>query len=109
MFDIGLAELMVLFVVAMFIFGPDKLPKIAADAGRMVRTLRRMAADARADLKEHLGPELADLDVRDLNPRKAVQRMVWDDDEPNGARPSSATSSPPVRPGERPPYDADAT
>lgn len=114
MFDIGFGELLMLFVVGMFVFGPDKLPKIAADMGRMLRQVRRMAAQARSDLKEHLGPEIGDLDVRDLNPRRAVQRMVWDDDddEPNGTRPSATSSpqsQPPVTPGERPPYDADAT
>ena len=37
MFDVGLPELAVLLIAAVFIFGPDKLPDLARQAGRMVR------------------------------------------------------------------------
>lgn len=112
MFDIGAAELLTLGVVAMFVFGPDKLPKIAADAGRMVRQLRRMAQDARSDLRGHLGPEFDDMDLRDLNPRRAVSRALWEDDDAEDDRRPRPTERPAPRQvadGERPPYDADAT
>ncbi|MGH8869264.1 MAG: sec-independent translocase [Actinomycetes bacterium] len=106
--DIGLGEILALGVVAMFVFGPDKLPKIAADAGRMVRQLRRMATDARSDLSEHLGSDFSDLDLRDLNPRRAVSRAIFEDErDDRDQRPARRPA--PVEPGERPPYDADAT
>ena len=37
MFDIGLPELMVIFVVAVIVFGPDRLPDFARQSGRFVR------------------------------------------------------------------------
>ena len=40
MFDLSLPKLLVLAVIALVVFGPDELPKIAAQAGRALRDLR---------------------------------------------------------------------
>jgi sec-independent protein translocase protein TatB len=39
-FGIGLPELMVIMVVAVVVFGPDRLPEFARQAGRLVRQVR---------------------------------------------------------------------
>ena len=80
MFNIGPWEFVVLAAVALIVLGPDKLPDYARDAARMLRTLRDMATGARQQLREELGPEFADVDLRSLNPRTAVQRAVFGDD-----------------------------
>jgi sec-independent protein translocase protein TatB len=107
MFDhVGWAELVVLAVVGLVVLGPDRLPKAAADAARMLRQLRALARNATQDLKAELGPEMADLDLASLHPRRIVQSALWDDDEPV---PAGRVGTAPLEPGERPPYDADAT
>jgi sec-independent protein translocase protein TatB len=106
--NLGWGELVVLFLVAMFVFGPERLPKVAADAGRMLRQLRKMAKGATEDLRAELGPELADLDLASLNPRTFVAKHLLSDDEDEEERPSLAAYRP-LAPGERPPYDVDAT
>ena len=70
-------------VIALLIFGPDRLPGLVQDAARLLREVRKMATGARADLKESLGPELADLNISDLDPRSFVKRNLLDpiDDE----------------------------
>ena len=75
-FDIGLGELIGLAVVALIVLGPEKLPKYAADAARMLRTVRRMANDARTEVAKELGPELTGLG--DLNPRSLVRKHLLD-------------------------------
>src|SRR3954469_5452405 len=70
-------------LVGLIVLGPDKLPGLAKDAGRLLRTLRDLATGARQQLREELGPEFADLDLRNLNPRTAVQRAVFGDDVPD--------------------------
>jgi len=84
-FDIGFFEFVALAVLALLIFGPDKLPKVAADAARMLRELRGMASGAKRELTEALGPEITELkDLGDLNPRTFVKKNflgVLDDDE----------------------------
>src|SRR5437868_14858494 len=83
MFNIGPMELLVLAVVGLIVLGPDRLPGLARDAARMLRSLREMATGARQQLKDELGPEFADVDLRNLNPRTAVQRAVFGDDVPD--------------------------
>ena len=79
MFDLSLTKLLALAVLALIIFGPHELPKIASQAGRALRDLRRIAEGAKADLREGLGPEFQDFDFEDLNPRRFVQKHLLDD------------------------------
>ncbi|HTU08768.1 MAG TPA: sec-independent translocase [Trebonia sp.] len=79
MFDLSFTKLLVLAVIALVVFGPKELPKIAAQAGRALRDLRRIAEGAKADLKEGLGPEFQDFDFDDLNPRRFVQKHLLDE------------------------------
>ena len=83
MFNIGPVELVVLAIVGLIVLGPDRLPGLARDAARMLRTLRELATGARQQLKDELGPEFADVDLRNLNPRTAVQRAVFGEDVPD--------------------------
>ena len=43
MFDLSLTKILVLAVIALIVFGPNELPKVASQAGRMLRVLRRIA------------------------------------------------------------------
>ena len=79
MFDLSLTKLLVLAVVALIIFGPHELPKMASQAGRALRDLRKIAEGAKADLREGLGPEFQDFDFDDLNPRRFMQKHLLDD------------------------------
>ena len=122
MFDLSFVKIAVLAVIALVVFGPDQLPKMAAQAGRALRDVRRMAENARADLQQHLPDELQDFDVADLNPKHFVRKHLLD--EVNGFGTSSAetaaatgtaglaatvTAEPALLPGEHPPYDDEAT
>lgn len=126
LFDVGLPEILVILVGALFIFGPDRLPKAAAQAARTLRELRGMAAGARSDLGDALGPELSDLtmNLRDLDPRTAISRALLDDASapvervkpqvsgprvqgPTSAASTTGQTSPPA--GQTPRFDADAT
>ncbi|MFG2076755.1 sec-independent protein translocase protein TatB [Nonomuraea maritima] len=115
MFGLGWAEIGALIVIALLVFGPDKLPQVAAQAGRTLRNLRRMANNARDDLRAGLGPEFSNFDPADLNPRTFVQKHIlsevedsWDDKE---LAPATAQAPPPEQLGygEIPPYDSEAT
>ena len=119
MFDLNISKLLILAVLALIIFGPNELPKIARQAGQALRDLRKIAEGAKNDLREGLGPEFADFEIEDLNPKRFVQKHLFDDmngnSGPNG-RPTATTATAPNRSngtplayGERPPYDIDAT
>src|SRR3954469_1374443 len=107
---VGWLELVVLAVVGVVVLGPERLPKAAADAARLLRQLRAMARDATADLKSELGPEMADIDLASLHPRRMMQSALLDDDDKVGSStPVGRPHASPLQPGETPPYDADAT
>lgn len=80
MFNIGPMELIVLAMVGLIVLGPDRLPGLAKDAARLIRTLRDLATGARTQLRDELGPEFADVDLRNLNPRTAISRALLGDD-----------------------------
>ncbi|MDQ1710797.1 MAG: sec-independent protein translocase protein TatB [Frankiaceae bacterium] len=96
--NLGWPEIAVLALLGLLIFGPERLPKVAADAGRLIRELRKMARGVTTDIRSELGVDLDEL--RKLDPRRMF------DDEPD-------LPEPPRRPvlatGEPPPYDPDAT
>jgi sec-independent protein translocase protein TatB len=73
-------EVVVLAIVGLIVLGPDRLPGLTRDAARLIRSLRDMATGARQQLRDELGPEFADVDLRTLNPRTAVQRAIFGDE-----------------------------
>jgi sec-independent protein translocase protein TatB len=79
---VGWAEVLILLLIGLFVFGPEKLPKAARDAGRVLRQLRQMAAGVRNDIRSELGPEFADFDVRTLHPKTFVRKHLLDEEEP---------------------------
>lgn len=115
MFGFGWTEIVLLALVGLFVFGPERLPTVVGDAARMLRQLRTMAQGMSADITAELGPELADLDLAALNPRTLLSRTLLGEDEPAPAptpsypEPLLTAAQRVLQPGEIPPYDAEAT
>jgi sec-independent protein translocase protein TatB len=134
-FDLSLTKILVLAVIALIVFGPNELPKVASQAGRVLRDLRRIAEGAKADLREGLGPEFQDFDFDDLNPKTFVRKHLFDEAEQQalfdqfkattdintGPVTAAAVTGPQngngngngaramIRDGEEPPFDFEAT
>jgi sec-independent protein translocase protein TatB len=81
-FDLSFDKLLVLAIIAIIVFGPHELPRIAQQVGKTLRDLRKIAQGATADLKEGLGPEFENFEFDDLNPRRFVQKHLLDDAQP---------------------------
>lgn len=124
MFDLSIPKILVLAVLGLMIFGPEQLPRIASQAGQALRDLRRLADRARTDLTESLGPEFADFDFNDLNPRAFVRKHLLDSEADedgyswNGSGSAEVLNTDETDPvpsavlldyGEVPPYDSEAT
>lgn len=45
MFNIGMSEMILVFIVALIVFGPDRLPEIARTLGKSVNELKKMGND----------------------------------------------------------------
>ena len=108
---LGWGEIAVLLVLALFVFGPERLPTLAAEAGRGLRKVRTYVKGMTDDLKTELGPELGDVDLASLNPRTFVAKHLLtdaDDDEPVRPAPPAQRSAP-LATGEPAPWDPDTT
>jgi sec-independent protein translocase protein TatB len=105
---LGWPEMAVILLLGLFVFGPERLPGIAADAGRTLRKVRTYLKGMSQELKSELGPEVADLDLRSLHPREFVRKHLLEDD------PDELALAVPARqvvllPGEPAPWDPDTT
>lgn len=69
-------ELVVLAGLALALFGPDKLPGAVREGARILRQIKSVGEDARADLLEQLGPEITELDPRRLHPRNLMRETM---------------------------------
>ncbi len=103
---LGWPETAVLLLLGLFLFGPERLPGMAADAGKALRKLRLWLKDMSEELRDELGPEVADLDLRSLHPREIVRRNLFEDEYDDAPVPARRTA---LAPGERPPWDPDTT
>lgn len=130
MFDsIGWMEILVLGIAGLFILGPERLPAAAAWLGRNLRKVREFASGARDQLRSEMGPEFEELrkplqdlqQLRNFDPKRMVAQHLFDDDNANananangnGAKPNGYTppkaEPPALPPGEKAPFDPDAT
>jgi Tat protein translocase TatB subunit len=61
-FSVSPAEIVTIAVVALVVFGPQRLPEIARRAGRVLRDLRNAAAEFRGAIEREYGDTLEPLD-----------------------------------------------
>ncbi|MEU4009929.1 sec-independent translocase [Streptomyces pseudogriseolus] len=78
--DIGPLELVTLIVLAVLIFGPEKLPKVIQDVTRTIRKIRDFSESAKQDIRQELGPEFKDFEFEDLNPKTFIRKQLDNDD-----------------------------
>ncbi|AKJ10983.1 preprotein translocase [Streptomyces incarnatus] len=78
--DIGPLELVTIIVLAVLVFGPDKLPKVIQDVTRTIRKIREFSESAKQDIRNELGPEFKDFEFEDLNPKTFIRKQL-DNDE----------------------------
>ena len=69
-------EFLVIVLVAVIVVGPQRLPEYARKLTQAVRRLRVFLDDAKEQIAEEVGPELADLNLSDLNPRNYDPRKI---------------------------------
>ncbi len=114
MFDIGIFEFVAIAVVALLVFGPDRLPRVTAQATHWLRQIREQAQSARQTLTDSIDVDSGVLkDLSDLHPRniaRSVMEPVTDATTAIKAAGSElSTPSPTTPPPTAAPFDPDAT
>lgn len=92
MFDIGLQEMIVIGVIALVVFGPEKLPELGRRLGRAMREFRRASDEFRSTVETNLK-----LNEPDPPPEPVVE-------QPAAIAPSDAVTSTAALPSEADPY-----
>jgi sec-independent protein translocase protein TatB len=108
MFDIGIGEILILGVVGLLVFGPERLPRAAADAAKWLKQIRVMASGARQDLADSAGIDLSETvdsvkSLQEFHPRRLAASILKDEPE---VPPPPATTD---KAAPRPAFDPDAT
>jgi sec-independent protein translocase protein TatB len=126
--SIGWSEILIIVVAGLFILGPERLPAAAAWLGRNVRKVREYATGAREQLRSEMGDDFDELrkplqdlqQLRNFDPRRAVTKHLFEDiDTGNGHTKANGHTPPPAAPaareeptlppGDKAPFDPDAT
>lgn len=55
MFNLGFSEMVLIFVIALVVFGPDRLPEIGKTFGQAIREFRKASRDLQKELVEASG------------------------------------------------------
>ena len=104
---LGWPEVAVLLLLALFVFGPERLPGLGA--GRRPERCASCGSTSRACARTspaELGPEVGDLDLASLHPREFVRKHLFEDED---EAPSYGRSRAELAPGEPTPWDPDTT
>jgi len=56
-FGMGIGEVLLILIVALIIWGPEKIPEIARTLGRIVRTFKKATFDLTTAVTKELSPE----------------------------------------------------
>ena len=75
-FDIGAGEIIGLAVLGLILVGPDRLPKFASDAAKIVRKIAKISQSATKELRENIGPGFEDLQPSDLHPKTFLRKHL---------------------------------
>ncbi|MFD6325279.1 sec-independent translocase [Streptomyces sp. NPDC058442] len=78
--DVGPLELVTLMVLAVLLFGPDKLPEIIQNVAGFLRKVREFSESAEQEIRSELGPEFKDFEFEDLHPTTFVRKHALDGD-----------------------------
>ncbi|MFJ8389985.1 sec-independent translocase [Streptomyces sp. NPDC094438] len=73
-------KLIAIAIVAIFVFGPEKLPEFIRNATGVLRKVRAFADSAKQDLRSELGPEFKDFEFEDLHPKTFVRKHMLEGD-----------------------------
>ncbi|MFD6424528.1 sec-independent translocase [Streptomyces sp. NPDC060198] len=84
--DIGALELLTLGILAVLVFGPDKLPKVIQDVTRTIRKIREFSDSAKQDIRSELGPQFKDFEFEDLNPKTFIRKQLMDGEDDLGLK-----------------------
>lgn len=79
-------KLLLIGIIAVFVFGPDRLPMLATQLAQLIKRVRGWTEDAKSRVSEEMGEEFSEEDWRKLDPRqydpRRIIRDAWNEADP---------------------------
>lgn len=95
MFGLGFGELIVIFVVALLVFGPKRLPELARTLGKSMNEFRRASNDLRRSIMETDTPAAP---TQPRGPADEVAAAALPAETPRAAAPEGSVAAEPSEP-----------
>jgi Tat protein translocase TatB subunit len=90
--NLGTGELLVIFLVALVVLGPNKLPDAARQAGKMMAELRRLSGGFQDEMRAAMREPTPTLPP--LPPEAEIQTPAAVDDDVTAAKPARKRREP---------------
>ena len=100
--SLGPAEILVVLVIALLVFGPDKMPDIARQVGKGLREFKRVQQHLKGELRDVVSEFDAPTGTPTLD-ADPVPMLPPKDDQPRRDAPNRPVPTPSARPGRRDP------
>lgn len=78
MFDVGFFELLLVGLVALLVFGPERLPSLARTAGLWLGRARRFLGTVKADIEQELKAEELKRIIREQQLNNPLHDLIED-------------------------------
>lgn len=89
---LSVPHLVIIFLVALIVFGPEKLPELARTFGKAMTEFKRATGDLRAGFEEHMRELEREATIREAQ-KKPVEEVKT---EPVASAPAEVSSAEPV-------------
>jgi sec-independent protein translocase protein TatB len=104
MFDLGIQELILIFIVALVVFGPDRLPELAKGLGKGLADLKNTLSGVRDQVDSEFKEITSAKEIQELkniaDPLALKERLFGDDTliKPDAGAPAPAEPRPEAAP-----------
>jgi sec-independent protein translocase protein TatB len=78
-FNIGTAELMLIFVVALIVVGPRRLPEVSRSLGKVVNDVRQMSREFTAPITQELTMPVEENETKEIAEQSVSEKAVKGD------------------------------
>lgn len=106
--NIGGPEILVIFIVALIVLGPNKLPDAARQVGKAMAEIRRVSSGFQREMKDAMEDPLAEERAREAG-RKEVAKGRQQESHPLASKPPRSAAASPATPTDPEPTDPEPT
>ena len=98
---IGAQELIIIFVIALIVFGPRKLPQLGKSLGRSIGEFKRASNELRSTLEQEIRVEetrkeiMEPIETISNEAKEAIKKATELEDDFEGAREDAGSAPPP--------------